>query len=144
MGHYADKYKDKVTSGIQKLYLNTGEATNFARWRYKVSVAIAGNSEVSGYINIALYGAGGNTKQYEIVQGTLKSGKTYTNFIDVELKVGTIKKVTFLWRNNVLQSTQPTLGAAKVTVQAGEDGKVFNFCGSGTVKENVLQTLTSC
>ncbi|XP_044881268.1 pancreatic lipase-related protein 2-like [Mauremys mutica] len=144
MGHYADKYKDRVTSGIQKLYLNTGEATNFARWRYKVSVAIAGNSEVSGYVNIALYGAGGNTKQYEIVQGTLKPGKTYANFIDVELKVGTITKVKFLWRNNVLKSTQRTLGATKATVQAGEDGKVFNFCGSGTVQENVLQTLTSC
>uniref|UniRef100_A0A8C3FB97 Triacylglycerol lipase n=1 Tax=Chrysemys picta bellii TaxID=8478 RepID=A0A8C3FB97_CHRPI len=142
MGHYADKFKDKVTSGIQKLYLNTGAATNFARWRYKVSVAIAGTSEVSGYVNIALYGAGGNTKQYEIVQGTLKPGKTYANFIDVELNVGTITKVTFLWRKNA--STVSTLGATKVTVQAGKDRKVFNFCGSQTVQENVLQTLTSC
>ncbi|XP_008164538.2 inactive pancreatic lipase-related protein 1 [Chrysemys picta bellii] len=144
MGHYADKFKDRVTSGIQKLYLNTGEAKDFARWRYKVSVAIAGKSKVSGYVNIALYGAGGNTRQYEIVQGTIKPGETYANFIDVELNVGTITKVKFLWNNHVLNPTLPTLGAAAVTVQAGEDGNVFNFCGSETVRENVLQTLTSC
>ncbi|CAM2117782.1 unnamed protein product [Caretta caretta] len=144
MGHYADKFKDRVTSGIQKLYLNTGEAKDFARWRYKVSVSIAGKSKVSGYVNIALYGAGGNTRQYEIVQGTLKPGETYANFIDVELNVGTITKVKFLWNNHVLNPTLPTLGAAAVTVQAGEDGSVFNFCGSETVRENVLQTLTSC
>ncbi|XP_050814995.1 inactive pancreatic lipase-related protein 1-like [Gopherus flavomarginatus] len=144
MGHYADKFKDRVTSGIQKLYLNTGEASDFARWRYKVSVAIAGKSKVSGYVNIALYGAGGNTRQYEIVQGTLKPGETYANFIDVELNVGTITKVKFLWNNHIVNPTLPTLGAAAVTVQAGEDGNVFNFCGSETVRENVLQTLTSC
>ncbi|XP_038266391.1 inactive pancreatic lipase-related protein 1-like [Dermochelys coriacea] len=144
MGHYADKFKDRVTSGIQKLYLNTGEAKDFARWRYKVSVSIAGKRKVSGYVNIALYGAEGNTKQYEIVQGTLNPGKTYANFIDVELKVGTITKVKFLWNNHVLNPTLPKLGAAVVTVQAGEDGNVFNFCSSETVRENVLQTLTSC
>ncbi|EMP39019.1 Pancreatic lipase-related protein 1, partial [Chelonia mydas] len=144
MGHYADKFKDKVTSEIQKLYLNTGEAQDFARWRYKVSVSIAGKSKVTGYVNIALYGAGGNTRQYEIVQGTLKPGETYANFIDVELNVGKITKVKFLWNNHVLNPALPTLGAAAVTVQAGEDGKVFNFCGSETVRENVLQTLTSC
>ncbi|KAH1168083.1 hypothetical protein KIL84_003566, partial [Mauremys mutica] len=112
-------------------------------WRYKVSVAIAGNSEVSGYVNIALYGAGGNTKQYEIVQGTLKPGKTYANFIDVELKVGTITKVKFLWRNNVLKSTQRTLGATKATVQAGEDGKVIGVTlvnMVGTTMRPVLRT----
>ncbi|XP_030425564.1 inactive pancreatic lipase-related protein 1-like [Gopherus evgoodei] len=144
MGHYADKFKDRVISGIQKLYLNTGEDSNFARWRYKVSVAIAGKSKVSGYVNIALYGAGGNTRQYEIVQGTLKPGETYANFIDVELNVGRITKVKFLWNNHIVNPTLPTLGAAAVTVQAGEDGNVFNFCGSETVRENVLQTLTSC
>uniref|UniRef100_A0A8C4YP84 Triacylglycerol lipase n=1 Tax=Gopherus evgoodei TaxID=1825980 RepID=A0A8C4YP84_9SAUR len=131
MGHYADKFKDRVTSGIQKLYLNTGEDSNFARWRYKVSVAIAGKSKVSGYVNIALYGAGGNTRQYEIVQGTLKPGETYAKFIDVEINVGRITKVKFLWDNHVVNPTLPTLGAAAVTVQAGEDGNVAYKSTSG-------------
>ncbi|XP_067417384.1 inactive pancreatic lipase-related protein 1-like, partial [Emydura macquarii macquarii] len=144
MGHNAIKFKDRVTSGIQKLYLNTASEKAFARWRYKVSVALSGKSKVSGYVNIALYGTGGNTMQYQIFEGTLKSGDTHTHFIDVEDNVGTITKVKFLWNNHVLNPTLPKFGASQVTVQAGEDGNVFNFCGSETVRENVLQTLTSC
>uniref|UniRef100_K7F9P9 Triacylglycerol lipase n=1 Tax=Pelodiscus sinensis TaxID=13735 RepID=K7F9P9_PELSI len=144
MGHYADKYKDKFTSGINKLYLNTGEAKNFARWRYEVSVTISGKSKVSGYANIALYGTGGNTRQYQIAKGSLKPGDKHTSFIDAEINVGTISKVKFLWNNHILNPTLPTLGAAKVTVQAGETRNVFNFCSSETVRENVLLTLTSC
>ncbi|XP_074855908.1 inactive pancreatic lipase-related protein 1-like [Carettochelys insculpta] len=144
MGHYADKFKDSVHSGIQKLYLNTGDSKNFARWRYKVSVELSGKSKVSGYVNIALYGTGGNTRQYQIVKGTLRPGDTYTSFIDVEINAGTLTKIKFLWNNNVLNPTLPTLGAAKVTVQVGENGNVFNFCGSETVREDVLQTLLSC
>lgn len=31
MGHYADRFKDSITSEFTKLYLNTGEAKNFTR-----------------------------------------------------------------------------------------------------------------
>uniref|UniRef100_A0A8C8SGV1 Triacylglycerol lipase n=1 Tax=Pelusios castaneus TaxID=367368 RepID=A0A8C8SGV1_9SAUR len=113
MGHNADKFKDRVTSGIQKLYLNTGDAKDFARWRYKVSVAISGKSRENGYVNIALYGTGGITRQYEIFKGTLKPGDTYTNLIDVEVNVGTVTKVKFLWNNNILNPTLPKLGASQ-------------------------------
>ncbi|XP_061490365.1 inactive pancreatic lipase-related protein 1-like [Rhineura floridana] len=144
MGHYADQFKNQITSGFTKLYLNTADAKNFPRWRYKLSVTLSGKSSVRGYINIALYGSGGNTKQYQIFKGKLTPDEIYTNLIDVELNVGAVTKVKFLWNNNIINPTLPKLGAARVTVQDGEDGNVFNFCGSDTVREDVLQTLTPC
>ncbi|XP_072851604.2 inactive pancreatic lipase-related protein 1 isoform X1 [Pogona vitticeps] len=144
MGHYADQFKDRVTFGFTKLYLNTGDARVFARWRYKVSVTLSGKSSVRGYINIALYGSGGNTKQYQIFHGKLKPAQSYTELIDVEIDVGTVNKVKFLWNNNIINPTLPRLGASNIIVEDGKDGKVYNFCGSETVREEVLQTLTAC
>ncbi|XP_028585974.2 inactive pancreatic lipase-related protein 1-like [Podarcis muralis] len=144
MGHYAIESKGRFTSSFTKLYLNTGDAKDFARWRYKISVTLSGRSSVRGYINIALYGSGGNTKQYQIFKGKLQPDETYTHLIDVQLNVGSVTKVKFLWSNNIINPTLPKLGAAKITVQDGEDGTVYNFCGSDTVREDVLQTLTPC
>ncbi|XP_053245064.1 inactive pancreatic lipase-related protein 1-like [Podarcis raffonei] len=144
MGHYAIESKGRFTSSFTKLYLNTGDAKDFARWRYKISVTLSGRSSVRGYINIALYGSGGNTKQYQIFKGKLQPDETYTHLIDVQLNVGSVTKVKFLWNNNIINPTLPKLGAAKITVQDGEDGTVYNFCGSDTVREDVLQTLTPC
>ncbi|XP_025025769.1 pancreatic triacylglycerol lipase-like isoform X2 [Python bivittatus] len=144
MGHYAIEFKDKITSGFTKLYLNTADAQNFTCWRYKLSVTLSGSSSIQGYINIALYGSGGNTKQYQIFKGKLRPGNIYTKLIDVELNVGTVTKVKFLWNNNIINPTLPKLGAAKITVEVGENGNVFNFCGGETVREDVLQTLTPC
>ncbi|XP_062435710.1 pancreatic triacylglycerol lipase-like [Rhea pennata] len=144
MGHFADKFKGNIKTQIMKLYLNTGEAKNFTRWRYKVSVTLSGSSTVNGYANIALYGSKGNTKQHQIFQGSLKPDNTYTKLIDVELNIGTVTKVKFIWNNNWINPTLPKLGAANVAVQSGEDGKIFHFCGSETVREDVLQTLTAC
>lgn len=144
MGHYADEYNDRAIYGFKKFYLNTGDARLFTRWRYKVSVTLSGRSSVRGYINIALYGSGGNTKQYQIFQGKLQPDKSYTELIDVEIDVRSVNKVKFLWNNNIINPTLPRLGAAKITVQDGKDGNVYNFCGSETVREEVLQTLTPC
>ncbi|XP_042719656.1 pancreatic triacylglycerol lipase-like [Lagopus leucura] len=144
MGHYADKYKGKISGSTVKLYLNTGEAKDFPLWRYKISVKLSGSSKVTGYVNIALYGNNGNTRQHQIVKGTLRPDNTYTAFVDAEHNVGELTKVKFLWNNNVINPTLPKLGASSVTVQVGETGQVFNFCGSETVREDVLQTLTAC
>ncbi|KAM8806085.1 inactive pancreatic lipase-related protein 1-like [Eudromia elegans] len=124
MGHYADKFKGKVTNEITKLYLNTAESKNFPLWRYKISVTISGNSKVTGYANIALYGSNGNTKQHQIFHGSLRPDSTYSKLVDMEHNVGTITKVKFLWNNNGADSTLPKIGAAKVTVEFGENGKV--------------------
>ncbi|XP_042674679.1 pancreatic triacylglycerol lipase-like [Centrocercus urophasianus] len=144
MGHYADKYKGKISGSTVKLYLNTGEAKDFPLWRYKVSVKLSGSSKVTGYVNIALYGKNGITRQHQIVKGTLRPDNTYTAFVDAESNVGEITKVKFLWNNNVINPTRPKLGASSVKVQVGETGQVFNFCSSETVREDVLQTLTAC
>ncbi|NXK54295.1 LIPR2 protein, partial [Chauna torquata] len=122
MGHFADKFKGKVDNSFPNLYLNTGEDNDFALWRYKVSVTLSGKTEVKGYVNIALYGSGGNTRQHQIFTGTLQPGNTYTNFVDAEVNIGTVTKVKFLWNNNVINPTLPQLGATTVTVQSGETG----------------------
>ncbi|XP_010078272.1 PREDICTED: inactive pancreatic lipase-related protein 1-like, partial [Pterocles gutturalis] len=67
MGHYADRFKGKIKSDFTKLYLNTGESKDFALWRYKVTVTLSGTSRTQGYVNVALYGSGGNTRQHQVI-----------------------------------------------------------------------------
>ncbi|KAL1789013.1 pancreatic triacylglycerol lipase isoform X1 [Sigmodon hispidus] len=142
MGHYADRYSRKTSGVGQKFYLNTGDASNFARWRYQVSVTLSGQ-KVTGHILVSLFGNGGNSKQYEIFKGSLQPGKTLTSEIDSSVDVGDLQKVKFIWYNNVINPTLPKVGASRITVERN-DGRVFNFCSSNTVREDVLLTLTSC
>ncbi|XP_078497314.1 pancreatic triacylglycerol lipase-like [Lissotriton helveticus] len=143
MGHYADNFGG-VTQSSQRFYLNTGDVKDFSRYRYKVSVTVTGSSSVVGYFKVALYGNKGNTQQYQIFKGTMKAGSTYTAFIDVEVDVGTLTRVKFLWNNNVINPLFPKLGGQTAVLQYGKDGKTSKFCGSETVRENILQTLTAC
>uniref|UniRef100_A0A8C0BE76 Triacylglycerol lipase n=1 Tax=Buteo japonicus TaxID=224669 RepID=A0A8C0BE76_9AVES len=138
MGHFADKFKGKIKNDFLKLYLNTGEARDFPLWRYKVTVTLSGRSKIKGYVNIALYGSGGNTRQHQIIKGTLKPDNTYINFIDAEVNVGTVTKVKFLWNNSQLNPTFPKLGAATITVQSGQNGTELS------VPELALGRLTYC
>nr|DBA14847.1 TPA: hypothetical protein GDO54_004125 [Pyxicephalus adspersus] len=144
MGHYADSYKG-ITSSSQRFYLNTGDQTNsFARWRYKVTVLISGSLNVEGYFRVSLYGVNGNTRQYQIYKGYINTSKSYTTFIDVETNVGTLTNVKFVWNNNLINPLLPSLGASSIVVQDGRDGRSYKFCGSGTVREEILQTLSPC
>ncbi|XP_063819409.1 pancreatic triacylglycerol lipase-like [Pseudophryne corroboree] len=143
MGHYADTYSG-VTSSSQKFYFNTGDVSNFSRWRYKVTVQLTGSLNVQGYFLVSLYGASGNTRQYEIYRGYINAKNAYTAYIDVDNNVGSLNNAKFVWNNNIIDILQPTIGASSVTVQYGKDGKTNRFCGSGTVREKVLQTLNSC
>ncbi|XP_053306313.1 pancreatic triacylglycerol lipase-like [Spea bombifrons] len=143
MGHFADRYSG-VTSSSQKFYLKTGDARNFSRWRYRVTVQIAGSLNTQGFFHIALYGSSRNTRQYQIYNGYINTGNSYTAYIDVETDVGPLNKVKFVWNNNVLNPLLPTLGASTATVQYGKDGRTYKFCGSGTVREEILQTLNPC
>ncbi|EHH65047.1 hypothetical protein EGM_18389 [Macaca fascicularis] len=65
MGHYADKFAGRTSEEQQKFFLNTGEASNFARWRYGVSITLSGRT-ATGQIKVALFGNKGNTQQYSI------------------------------------------------------------------------------
>ncbi|KAM4851631.1 inactive pancreatic lipase-related protein 1-like [Thomomys bottae] len=143
MGHYADKFAGRTSGEQQKFFLNTGDARNFARWRYGVSVTLSGKA-VTGQIKVALYGNKGNTRQYDIFRGLLMPGSTHSNEFDAPLDVGTIEKVKFHWNNQVVNPTFPKMGAANITVQKGEDQTVYSFCSEDTVREDILLTLTPC
>ncbi|KAM7074036.1 pancreatic lipase-related protein 2-like isoform 1-T2 [Molossus nigricans] len=144
MGHYADQFQGKTSAVGQTFFLNTGESGNFTRWRYRVSVTLAGKKKVSGYIRIALYGSNGSSKQYEIFKGSLKPEASHMRDIDVDLNVGKIQKVKFLWNNHVINLFRPKLGASRITVQSGEDGTTYQFCSGDTVKEDRLLSLSPC
>ncbi|KAM4636850.1 pancreatic triacylglycerol lipase-like isoform 1-T2 [Discoglossus pictus] len=141
MGHFADTYSG--ASG-QKFYLNTGDSASFSRWRYKVTVHVVGSLNVQGYFKVALYGANGNTRQYEVFNGYINTGNTYTAFIDVETDVGALRVVKFIWNNSIFNVLLPKLGAQTITVQYGKDGRTSKFCGSETLREEILQTLNPC
>ncbi|XP_046510957.1 pancreatic triacylglycerol lipase [Equus quagga] len=142
MGHYADRFPGRTKGVGQLFYLNTGDASNFARWRYRVDVTLSGK-KVTGHVLVSLFGNKGNSRQYEIFQGTLKPDNTYSNEFDSDVEVGDLEKVKFIWYNNVINLTLPKVGASKITVERN-DGSVFNFCSEETVREDVLLTLTAC
>uniref|UniRef100_A0A6I8N1V1 Triacylglycerol lipase n=1 Tax=Ornithorhynchus anatinus TaxID=9258 RepID=A0A6I8N1V1_ORNAN len=121
MGHYADNFTRKANEVGKPFYLNTADASNFSRWRYKVSVTLSG-SRVSGEVKITLFGSNGNTRQYDIYKGSLKPGATHSNEFDAELDVGDLQKVKFIWDNHWINPTLPRVGAATIVVQTA-DGK---------------------
>ncbi|MEJ1270943.1 pancreatic lipase related protein 1 [Cricetulus griseus] len=120
MGHYADQFAGRTSEQPQKFFLNTGDAKNFARWRYRVSLTLSGRT-VTGQVKVALFGSKGNTQQYDIFRGIMKPGATHASEFDAKLDVGTIEKVKFLWNNHVVNPSFPKVGAAKITVQKGEE-----------------------
>ncbi|XP_074141337.1 pancreatic triacylglycerol lipase-like [Sminthopsis crassicaudata] len=142
MGHYADRFADKTKTQGQIFYLNTGDASNFARWRYKIAVTLSG-AKVTGTIAVSLFGDNGNSRQYDIFKGTLRPGYTHSNEIDSDVYVGTLQKVKFLWGNKVINPTLPRVGASMITVESS-DGQTFNFCSKETVREDILLTLNAC
>ncbi|XP_019315101.2 pancreatic lipase-related protein 2-like [Panthera pardus] len=144
MGHYADRFQGKTRAVGQTFFLNTGDSGNFTRWRHRVSVTLAGKRKTSGYFRIALYGSNGNSKQYEIFKGSLQPHASHMRDIDVDINVGKIQKVKFLWNNHVINLFRPKLGASQITVQSGENGTEYNFCSNDTVSEDVLQSLYAC
>ncbi|KAF5928062.1 hypothetical protein HPG69_015328 [Diceros bicornis minor] len=119
MGHYADKFPGRTSAEGQIFYLNTGDASNFARWRYKVTVTLSGK-KVTGHVLVSLLGDKGNSRQYKIFEGTLNPGDTVSNEFDSDVEVGDVQKVKFLWNNNVINLTLPKVGASKITVERND------------------------
>uniref|UniRef100_A0A670IFD6 Triacylglycerol lipase n=1 Tax=Podarcis muralis TaxID=64176 RepID=A0A670IFD6_PODMU len=117
MGHYAIESKGRFTSSFTKLYLNTGDAKDFARkWRRWTYVCISVFKKEPLCVFVSYFFS---------PRGKLQPDETYTHLIDVQLNVGSVTKVKFLWNNNIINPTLPKLGAAKITVQDGEDGTVY-------------------
>lgn len=55
-------------------------------------------------------------------RGSLQPHAIHMRNIDVDLNVGKIQKVKFLWNNHVINLFRPKLGASQITVQSGENG----------------------
>ncbi|XP_002718807.2 pancreatic triacylglycerol lipase-like [Oryctolagus cuniculus] len=142
MGHYADRFSGKTNGVGRKFYLNTGDSSSYARWRYQVAVTLSGE-KATGQILVALLGNKGNSNQYEVFQGSLQSGQTQSNGLDSNVEVGDVQKVQFIWHKTGITLSKPKVGATKIVVKRN-DGKVFNFCSTDTVVEKVLLTLSSC
>lgn len=60
-----------------------------------------------------------------VIRGSLKPEARHVRDIDVDINVGEIQKVKFLWNNKVINLFRPTLGASQITVQSGVDGKEY-------------------
>ncbi|XP_033617288.1 pancreatic triacylglycerol lipase isoform X2 [Fukomys damarensis] len=126
MGHYADEFSGKTKGMFQKFYLNTGDKSNFSYWRYQVAVTLSGE-KVRGHVLVSLYGNWGNSKQYEIYNGSLKPGNSYINQIDCDVDVGDLEKIKFIWYNNVINLTRPKVGASRITVTRNDGRDLMNL-----------------
>ncbi|XP_069755490.1 inactive pancreatic lipase-related protein 1-like [Narcine bancroftii] len=144
MGYDVGRYRPAPGLLHQSFTLNTGDSSPFALWRYAVSVTLSGSRAVSGYISVALYGTKGNTHQHRVTETKLHPGTTYTSLIDMELDVGNVTKVKFLWNNSMINILRPQLGAGNITLVRGQDHARFQFCGNEVVIEKTLQTLMPC
>ncbi|XP_040217459.1 pancreatic lipase-related protein 2-like [Rana temporaria] len=143
MGYYADGYTQDPTMRWT-FYLVTGDTNNFLRWRYHVSITIAGSEFVLGSLSVSLCGKKICSSRYEIYSGLLRSGSTYSSFIDVELDVKPIQKVEFIWHKMALYFLHPKLGASAVVVQYGPSGAMCMFCADDLTEEDENQTLEKC
>ncbi|XP_069837852.1 pancreatic lipase-related protein 2-like [Dendropsophus ebraccatus] len=143
MGHYADQYRG-VTPDGQTFYLNTGDTKPFSTWRYKVTVHTAGTATLLGNIAVSVQGSNGNIPDYTVYRGLIRPDTTYTAFMDTEVSVRSISKVTFVWRSDLPNVFKRKLGASTVTVQFGKDASVTSFCDSATVSDGIHQVLSPC
>ncbi|KAM6067740.1 pancreatic lipase-related protein 2-like isoform 2-T2 [Chlamydotis macqueenii] len=144
MGHYADRFPDKLKRVNQKYFLNTAADPPFATWRQKVFIKLSGVKKMRGDINLVFHDTEGNTKEYEIASGDLSQDQVYTKYLDVEINPKNTKKVEFLWNKTIFTLLWARLGAEAVTIIHGEDGHRSTFCGRGTVTYAVPQLLTPC
>ncbi|XP_069837854.1 pancreatic lipase-related protein 2-like [Dendropsophus ebraccatus] len=143
MGHYADKYKGITPKG-QIFYLNTGDQKTFSRWRYKVTVRVAGSIVIWGNLAVSIQGSNGTIPDYTVYSGLITSDRKYSAFIDAKVNMGSISRVTFIWRSKTFNVLQKKLGASTVTVQFGKDGAVRSFCDKATVSDRTRQVLSPC
>nr|XP_010311918.1 PREDICTED: pancreatic lipase-related protein 2-like [Balearica regulorum gibbericeps] len=123
MGHYADKFLHKTEKEQQKVYLNTGPSSPYARWRKEIRVRVSATETMKGSIDVALTGTNGIRKKYTIDRGTFKPGNTYLNYVDTEIS-GNISKVEFLWKKHLGHVHRGCMGAEEVTIISGENGNV--------------------
>uniref|UniRef100_A0A674HM46 Triacylglycerol lipase n=1 Tax=Taeniopygia guttata TaxID=59729 RepID=A0A674HM46_TAEGU len=144
MGHYADRFPEKLNRVDQKYFLNTAADEPFATWRQKVFIKLSGVKKTRGDINLVYYDRQGNSKEYEVASGDLSQDDVYTQYLDVEINPKNTTKIEFLWNKAVFSLLWARLGAEKVNIIEGADGRRSTFCGHGTVAYGEPQLLTPC
>uniref|UniRef100_A0A8C6X853 Triacylglycerol lipase n=1 Tax=Naja naja TaxID=35670 RepID=A0A8C6X853_NAJNA len=144
MGHYADQSHDKLKKSNQNYYLNTGFKEPFTSWRYNLSVKLNGMKNVKGEVYIVFHNKNGDMKEYPIMRGSLKQEQIYSKLTDVEINPENASRIEFVWHKQFFTFFWAQLGAEKVNLTRGQDGRETSFCGHGTVKYEVPQMLTPC
>ncbi|KAE8589465.1 hypothetical protein XENTR_v10017572, partial [Xenopus tropicalis] len=122
MGYYAGFYGRGTLSGLP-LYLNTGDVSPYARWRYKVTVKTSGILSFMGDMKVTLHRLKRNSK--EIASGFTKLGGTYSAFIDSKNYAGSLTNLSYNWIKSLIDLIPGTVGADTVTVQYGRDGQTY-------------------
>lgn len=145
MGHRADRFT--VTDGISKtkFFLNTGSIKPFGRYSYHIKLTLDGPSWPNpGMLFVTLSNGKTSTDEYKLHVGVLNPGRVYEMFIDAETDVGDVTEVKFRWNNHIINVMRPQYGASKIELVRGADKKIYNFCGTETVRENTIQSVLLC
>ncbi|NWW06123.1 LIPR2 protein, partial [Oreocharis arfaki] len=122
MGHYADRFPEKLKREDQKYFLNTAADEPFATWRQKVFIKLSGVKKTRGDINLVFHDTQGHTKEYEIANGDLSQDEVYTKYIDVEINPKNTTKIEFVWNKAIFSLLWSRLGAESVNIIHGADG----------------------
>ncbi|XP_014438780.1 pancreatic lipase-related protein 3 [Tupaia chinensis] len=145
MGHFADRFHLKNMKTDRSYYfLNTGSLFPFARWQHKLSIKLSGNKVTQGSIFLRIGGTIGKTGETVIFSGELKPGMIYTKLIDVDMNVGNITSIEFIWNKHLLGYSQDKLGAEIVTDISGKYGYKSTFCSWNITGPNTVQILKPC
>ncbi|XP_068114974.1 pancreatic lipase-related protein 2-like [Hyperolius riggenbachi] len=143
MGYYMQYENDTDVATSQTYYLNTGDSSDFYRWRFRITVTVTGSWLLRGSFEVSLCKNNNCSQSHEIHRGFIYSGKSYTAFIDDEDNVP-VEKVKFSWTKDRLDFIHHTLGASVITVESGTSGKIYKFCGSGVISDGSTQFLDAC
>ncbi|XP_058507925.1 inactive pancreatic lipase-related protein 1-like [Solea solea] len=145
MGHKADRFTVTDDNSQTNYFLNTGSAKPFGRYSYRITVTLDGPIWPNpGYMYVALTGDNDSAEEIQLHVGTLMPGRTYEKLIDAEVDVGEVTEVKFRWKNHILNPMRPKYGASAVKLQRGKDKKIFLFCGTYNVNEDVVQSVLPC
>ncbi|NXR06259.1 LIPR2 protein, partial [Semnornis frantzii] len=122
MGHYADRFPEKLKRVNQKHFLNTAADPPFATWRQQVFIKLSGVKKMRGDIILVFHDMEGNRKEYEVASGVLSQDEVYTKYLDVEINPKNTKKIEFLWNKTTSTLLWARLGAETVSITYGGDG----------------------
>ncbi|XP_056385901.1 pancreatic lipase-related protein 2-like isoform X2 [Hyla sarda] len=144
MGYFSEPAR-RVPARGETFYLHTGaDPARLSSHRYKVTLEILGSHKVSGQIFVSFYGDEISSEEHQVLKGTFTPGNSYYGFIDSDIKLDEINCVDFVWISLLPNVLHSKMGAGRIDVQSGEDGSIFSFCATGTVRDKVVQTLGPC